>query len=53
MAKKKSFRPTRNIEQFRAAFARRMSNAASPIPSGKKYRRHQKHRDPSPENSPD
>ena len=53
MSKKKPFRPTRNIAQFRAAFARRMSNAASPIPSGKKYRRHHKHRDSQPDKHQD
>lgn len=36
-------RATRNEAQYRAAVERRRSNAATPVPSGKRYRRHTKH----------
>lgn len=38
-------RAPRNLARYRAAAELRRSNAAAPIPSGKRYRRNPKHRD--------
>lgn len=42
--KQKGAAPARNEAQYRAAVELRRSNAAVPIPSGKRYRRRAKHR---------
>lgn len=49
MRKARVVKAGRNRIQYNAAVERRRSNAATPIPSGKQYRRHPKHRNPPTE----
>lgn len=41
--RKPALSPTRNLAHYQATVERRRSNAAVPVPSGKRYRRRPKH----------